>query len=208
MDWPGWRGMPREYYRDALFIGVGGTAALIAVSRAIEFVFRRWPTPHRSFPANFGTDYDSYLPGISISASAILHGLIFASLIAAFGGFVLAHCKSPLVRALLFVGASLALVSGWGSPADFVKQWLAQLIFLAVVVFGIARVARLNLLGYFLVLAIPSLILGAQELFSQPNGFYRQQGYIVVAALVGLLLWPVAEWIRARPAADTAAEPG
>jgi len=208
MDWPGWRGMPREYYRDALFIGVGGTAALIAVSRAIEFVFRHWPTPHRSFPANFGTDFDSYLPGISISASAILHGLIFASLIAAFGGFVLAHCKSPLIRALLFVGASLALVSGWGSPADFVKQWLAQLIFLAVVVFGIARVARLNLLGYFQVLAIPSLVLGAQELLSQPNGFYRQQGYIVIAALVGLLLWPVAEWIRARPATDTAAEPG
>ncbi|HXT25531.1 MAG TPA: hypothetical protein VN749_11965, partial [Candidatus Eisenbacteria bacterium] len=168
---------------------------LIAVSRATEFVLRRWPTPHRSFPAGFGLDFDSYMPGISISATAALHGLLLAAAIAAVGGFVLAHCKSPLLRALLFVVASIALVNSWGSPADFLKQWLAQLIFLAVVVFGIARVVRMNLLGYFLVLAIPSLILGAQELLSQPNGFYRQQGYLVLAALLALLSWPLTGWL-------------
>jgi membrane protease YdiL (CAAX protease family) len=197
--WPGWRGMTREYYRDALFIGVGGTAALIAVSRATEFVFRLWPTPHRSFPANFGLDFDSYVPGISISASAVLHGLLVAGMIAAVGGFILARCKPPLLRALLFLATSVALVSGWGSPADFVKQWLAQIIFLAVVVMGVARVVRLNLLGYFLVLALPSLVIGAQELLSQPNGFYRQQGYLVLAVTVALLVWPLAQWMRARP---------
>jgi membrane protease YdiL (CAAX protease family) len=206
--WPGWRGMAREYYRDALFIGVGGTAALIAVSRASEFAFRRWPTAHRSFPTNFGLDFDSYVPGISIGASAILHGLLVTALIAAVGGFALAHAKSTWIRALLFLGISLALVGGWGSPADFVKQWLAQIIFLTVVMIGSARVARLNLLGYFLVLAIPSLIMGAQELLSQPNRFYRQQGYVVLAALAGLLIWPLVEWIKARPAiTSTAAEP-
>jgi MFS family permease len=204
-DWPGWRGMAREYYRDALLIGLGGTAALIAVSRATEFVLRRWPTPHRSFPAAFGLDFDSYVPGISISAAAVLHGLLFTAAIAAVGGFVLAHCKSPVLRALLFVAASIALVSGWGSPADFLKQWLAQIIFLAVVVIGSARVARLNLLGYFLVLAIPSLVLGAQELLSQPNAFYRQQGYVVLAALAALLIWPLAAWLTGpqRPQAST-----
>ena len=198
VDWPGWRGMPREYYRDALFIGVGGTAALIAVSRATEFVLRRWATSHRAFPASFGLDFDSYVPGISISAGAILHGLIFAAMIAAFGGFVLAHAKSPAIRALLLVGASLALVGGWGSPADFLKLWLAQLIFLAVVVFGIARLVRLNLLGYFLVLAIPSLIQGAQELLSQPNRYLHTQGYVVLAGLGILLLWPTAAWLSGQ----------
>jgi hypothetical protein len=203
--WPGWRGMTREYYRDALFIGVGGTAALIALSRFTEFVFRRWPTPHRSFPASFGLDFDSYAPGISIGASAVLHGLLGSGLIAAVGGFVMAHCKSPSLRSLLFVATSVALVSGWGSPADFVKQWLAQIIFLTVIVTGVARVVRLNLLGYFLVLALPSLVMGAQELLAQPNGFYRQQGYVVLVMMAALLVWPLLEWRRAKsaPAAAT-----
>jgi len=194
VDWPGWHRMPREYYRDALFIALGGTAALILVSRVNEFVFRRWPTQHRAFPANFGLDFDSYLAGVSIPASAIFHVLLWSALLAAIGGFVLAHCKSPVIRGLLFLAASLAMVGGWGSSADFLKQWLAQLVFLGLVVFGAARVVRLNLLGYFLVLAIPSLLGGAQELLSQPNGFYRHQGYLVLAAAGVLLAWPVAAW--------------
>jgi hypothetical protein len=195
LDWPGWRGMPADYYRDALLIGTGGTAALVAVSRATEFVLRRWPTSHRALPASFGLDFDSYVPGISISAAAVLHGLLLTAALAAVGGFVLAHCKSPVLRALLFVAATVALVGGWGSPADFLKQWVGQLVFLATIVFGITRVVRLNLLGYFLVLAIPSLLLGAQELLSQPNGFYHRQGYIVLAALAALLAWPLTAWL-------------
>src|SRR5262249_7396307 len=88
---------------------------------------------------------------------------------------------------------------GWGSPADFLKQWLAQLVFLAVVVAGIARVVRMNLLGYFLVLAVPSLLLGAQELLSQPDGFYRRQGYLVIATLALLLIWPLSRWLMGSP---------
>jgi len=34
---PGWRGMPGTYYRDALMIGVGGTGALLALSRVTEW---------------------------------------------------------------------------------------------------------------------------------------------------------------------------
>jgi len=196
--WPGWTGMPREYYRDAFFIGAGGTAGLIALSRATEWAFRHWQTPHRAFPANFGLDFDAYAPGVSISAESVLHGLMWAGLIAAVGGFISAHLKSPLLRVLFYVAVSLAMVGGWGSPVDFVKQWLAQLIFVAVVVFGVSRVVRLNLLGYFLVLAIPTLLIGASELLGQPNAFYHQQGYLALAALALLLLWPLSGWLRGK----------
>jgi hypothetical protein len=198
LQWPGWSGMPREYYRDAFLIGAGGAAGLVALSRATEWVFGHWQTPHRAFPASFGLDFDAYLPGVSISAEAILKALLWAGLIAAVGGFVLAHLKSPLLRVLFFVAISLALVGGWGTPVDFVKQWLAQLIFVAVVVFGISRVVRLNLLGYFLVMAVPALLVGATELLTQTNGFYHQQGYLVLAALGLLLLWPLSGWLRAN----------
>src|SRR5262249_13075464 len=143
-------------------------------------------------------DFDSYVPGLSISAAAVLHGLILTACIAALAGFVLSHCKSSVLRVLLFLASSIALVRGWGSPADFLKQWLAQLVFLAVVVFGIGRVVRMNLLGYFLVLATPSFISGAQELLPQPNSFYRTQGYLVLAMLLLLLLWPIIGWLSGR----------
>jgi len=59
-------------------------------------------------------------------------------------------------------------------------------------------VVRLNLLGYFLVLAIPTLLIGASELLGQPNAFYHQQGYLALAALALLLLWPLSGWLRGK----------
>jgi membrane protease YdiL (CAAX protease family) len=200
---PGWRGMPGSYYRDALLIGVGGTGALVAVSRITEWLLARWPTPHHSYPAMFGTDFDSLLPAISLPATAVLHGLLFSGFIAVAGGFILAHCKSPVIRALLFVFGSLAMVSHWGSPADFLKQWIARAILLGVVVFGISRIVRLNLLGYFLVLAVPTLILGAEELASQPNRTYQHEAMAILATLVALLLWPLMAWLGGRTQATT-----
>ena len=198
VEWPGWRGMPREYYRDALFIGVGGTAALVALARTTEWAFGYWHTPHRAFPAAFGSDFDCYVPGLALWAAAILRGLALTAAVAAIGGFILARSKAPLIRALLFLGASLALVNGWGSAADFLKQWIAQLVLLAVVVFGVTRLARMNLLGYFLVLTIPPLILGTEELLSQPNAYYHQQGYLALVALLALLVWPLGAWLASE----------
>jgi hypothetical protein len=123
----GWRGMPRSIIVTR-FLLVWAARALIAVSRAIEFVFRHWPTPHRSFPADFGTDFDSYLRAFRFRRRRFCM-TDFCVADRGVGGFVLAHCKSPLIRACS-LWESLALVSGWGSPADFLKQWLAQLIFL------------------------------------------------------------------------------
>jgi membrane protease YdiL (CAAX protease family) len=200
---PTWKGMSREYYRDALFIGIGGTGALLAVGRLTEWILARWPTAHRSSPALFGSDFDSLLPAVSIPATAMLHGLVFSGFIAVLCGLVLAHVHRPWVRALLFVLASLAMVSGWGTPADFLKQWIGRTVFLAVAVAGISRVVRMNLLGYFLVLAVPTLLLGAEELLSQPNAFYRHQGMASVGVLLALLAWPLAAWLfprGARPA--------
>ena len=201
-DFPGWRGMAKNYYRDALLIGAGGTAALIALKRISDWMSAHWPTPHQSLGAVFGSDFDSVLPGISISATAMLHGLLFTAAIAAMAGFIAAHCKSPIVRGLLFVMASLAMVGGWGSTADFLKQWIAALVFLAVVVFGVARVVRLNLLGYFLVLAIPTLLAGCVELLAQPNSFYHTQGMLCAAVLGALLAWVIAAWLTAKDAPE------
>jgi hypothetical protein len=94
----------------------------------------------------------------------------------------------------LFLALVAALVSDWGSPGDFTKQLLASGLIMAVIVFGFRRVVRFNLLGCFLAAASLAMLGGAVELTSQPDGFYRSQGYLVVAALVILLGWPLVAW--------------
>jgi len=72
---------------------------------------------------------------------------------------------------------------------------------LGVVVFGIRNVVHFNLLGCFLVIAGTAFLGGATELLSQPDGFYRSQGYWIVGALVLLLAWPLVSWRMASPGA-------
>jgi hypothetical protein len=71
---------------------------------------------------------------------------------------------------------------------------LTSLIVLGVLVFGVRRVMRFNLLGCFLVAAGTSLFGGAAELLAQPNSFYRANGYAVLLALCLLFTWPLAAW--------------
>jgi hypothetical protein len=53
---------------------------------------------------------------------------------------------------------------------------------------------RFNILGCFLVAAGTSLLGGAGELLSQPDSFYRANGYAVLAVLVLLFAWPLTAW--------------
>jgi hypothetical protein len=125
----------------------------------------------------------------------MVRGLLLTGLVTVTAAFVAAQVRQPGLRlVLLFVGA-LALTGGsWGSPGDLAKQFLARLILLSFIVFGVRQVMRLNVLGCFLVIAGTSLLGGAVELLSQPDSFYRANGYAVLLALVLLFAWPFAAW--------------
>ena len=192
---PDFRGMPATYYRDALWIGLGGTAALIGLERVLGTLSTYWPTVHREVEASFGQEFDAYLPGASILGAAVLHGLFYTGLVAAISAFVASQLRQPWLRLLLFLFGALALAGGgWGSPADFGKQFLARLILLAVLVFGVSKIMRFNILGCFLIVAGTSLLGGAAELLGQPEHFYRMNGYAVLLAVALLLVWPLAAW--------------
>jgi hypothetical protein len=66
---------------------------------------------------------------------------------------------------------------------------------------------RFNLLGCFLVVAGTSLLGDAAELLSQPDSFYRSNGYAVLLALILLFAWPFFAW-RRGDAAGAAGAPG
>jgi membrane protease YdiL (CAAX protease family) len=191
---PTWLGMPADYYRDAFWIAIGGAAVLVGLRRLLGAVDIWWPTLHRGLPASFGDTFDALYPAAAIIGGAIVKGLLLTGTFALAAAFLGAELRVRWLRLVLFVALATALVSDWGSPGDFVKQFLASVLILGIVVFGFRRVVRFNLLGCFLVLVSVALLGGAVELVSQSGGFYRSQGHLVLAALVLLLAWPLLAW--------------
>ncbi len=201
---PGWVGMPAAYYRDALWIGLGGAAGLLGLERLLATASTHWPTAHRSLEAAFGQDFDAIFPAASIIGGTLLHSMLMTGLVMAIAAFIAAQVRQPGLRILLFLVGALSLVGGgWGGPADLAKQFVARLILLSILVFGMRRVVRFNLLGCFLIVAGTFLLGGAAELLAQPDSFYRANGYAVLLSLILLFAWPFTAW-RMRAAKSPA----
>ncbi len=199
---PTWFGMPGNYYRDAFWIALGGSALLIGLRRVIDAAMTWWPTLHRASPAHFADSLDAVYPSASVIGGGILHALFLTGLVALAASFLGAELRVRWLRLLLFIAAAASMVTNWGSSSDFVQQFVASAIVLGVVILGIRQIARFNMLGWFLVIVCTGLLGGAVELLSQPDRFYHMQGYIVATALGLLLLWPLVTW-RLKP--DTTA---
>ena len=203
---PRWFSMPGDYYRDAFWIGLGGSALLIGLRRALETALGLMPALHRAYPAQFGGSFDAVYPAAGVIGSAILGALFFSGVVALASAFLAAELRVRWLRLLLFLAVAASMVASWGSLLDFFQQFAVAAILLGFVVFGVRRVARFNLLGWFLVIASTRLLGGSVELLAQPNKFYQTQGYIVAAALGLLLLWPLMTW-RMQPSGEASAAP-
>jgi hypothetical protein len=193
--------MPAEYYRDAFWIGLGGSALLIGVRRLLDFVSVWWPTLHRGLPSSFGDSFDGFYPGIGVIGSAVFRALLVTGTLFLGAAFLGAELRVRWLRLVLFFAVPAAFVLSYGSAADFLKQFLAVAILLAVVVIGMRRVVRFNLLGLFLVTMCTALLSGVAALAAQPDGFYRKNGYGILLAVVLVLAWPLVTWrLRDRAA--------
>ena len=175
-------------------IAAGGGAAMIGLRHLLGLVDVWWPTLHRELPASFGESFDAFYPAAGIICGAIVRGLLLTGIFALAAAFLGAELRVRWLRLALFIALAVAMVSDWGSPGDFVKQFLTSMVVLGIVVYGFRRVVRFNLLGCFLVVATVAMLGGAVELVSQSDVFYRSQGYLTLAALALLLAWPLVAW--------------
>jgi len=201
-------GMPGDYYRDAFWLGVGGTAALVGVERLVAAVGHWWPTTERMLSASIGTDFDALFPAISVIAGAVFVSLFITGAIALAGAFVAEEVRLRAVRLLLLFALALGFIATWGSSADFLKHFLQNIVLAAFVVAGIIRVVRLNLMGLFLIIACAALLGGAVPLLGQASGYYKTQGYFVLAATVVLLALPLIQWRLRTNSVTDATAPG
>jgi membrane protease YdiL (CAAX protease family) len=191
---PTWFVMPANYYRDAFWIAVGGSALLIGLRRFMDFASAWWPTQHRELPADFGTGFDAIFPGAGMIGGALFHGLFIVAVLALGAAFMGAELRARWLRLLVFFAVAASLVVSWGNAADFVKQFVAGAILLAVVVFGMRRVVRFNMLGLFLIAACTAVLGAAAQFLGQSDALYRHSGYLLLFAIVVLLAWPLLAW--------------
>lgn len=201
---PRWGGMPAAYYRDAFWVALAGTGILLGLARLPHLLAWIWPTAGKSLEASIPFGFDSYFPAAQAIGSAISNSLFAAGVIALAAGFVAGYVRQRWLQLGLVFLTAVSLSGNWGSPADFVKKVLLQLITIAVVWWGVEQVVRFNLLGYFLLAVATALTGAAVELLRQPNEFLRANGYAVIFALAGFVAWPLIAW---RRSAEESSEP-
>src|SRR5262249_19520091 len=144
---PGWAGMPGMYYRDALVIGIAGAVGLLGLETVFQVVSQHWPTVHRTAEAAFGADFGAMIPGAAILGATLQQSLLLTGLVALIASFFASTIRWRWLRFLAFLLGAIFLVRGnWGTPEDFAKQLVAQLVLLAVVVLGVRYIVRFNLL--------------------------------------------------------------
>jgi len=189
------RPMLAVYYRDALWMGVCGTAGFLGIRRLIEFLSAHWQTVHRSLAFSLGQNFDAVLPSGAILGGALLSSLFLTGVVGFVAAFVASVLRARWLRfALFLLGAMFLTGSNWGDGMDFAKQFLGEAILLGVIAFGVRRVMRFNVLGCLLVVALLALLGAAAQFLGQPDAFYRTNGYVVVLLMLLLLAWPLAVW--------------
>ena len=197
---PSWTGMPRAYYRDALFIGLGGTAAWVGLDAIAKWVYEHLPGAQAGAAASFGSNLDALFPVGAIVGSGVRGGLTLTALVAITAAFLVSMIRSKWLRVLVFVLAVLALggfSANWHDPMDVAKKMVIGAVWIGVIDLAVRYLIRFNVLAYFLILAALSLLAGAGEMLRHPDYFYQANGYGVVAALVVLFGWPLVAWRRA-----------
>jgi membrane protease YdiL (CAAX protease family) len=194
---PEWFRMPADYYRDAFLMATVGAATFLGFLRGVALLKRLLPALAASLPPSAPTGFDALLPAAQDIASAVFYSLFVAAALAAVSGFIKVFVRSGWQRVLLVTAGALAMVGDWGSGADFLRQLALYAATIAFFWWGVSKVVRFNLLGYFLLLAVISLAGGALPLLQQPNSYLRSNGIAALAALAFLLLWPLIAWRRA-----------
>jgi membrane protease YdiL (CAAX protease family) len=191
---PGRGRLSVSYFRDAFWIGIGGTAAFLGITWAIESSLSHWFTLHRSVNAGVESNLFALFPAAGAISDAVTLGLFACGFIALTAAFIASEIRWTWLRVLFFFLAAFFMVLNWGSPADFAKQFVGRCLILGAVTLGVRYLVRFNILGYFLIAAATSLLGEGLGLLGHPNAFYRSNGYVVLLALALLLAWPFVKW--------------
>ncbi|HET6142943.1 MAG TPA: type II CAAX endopeptidase family protein [Candidatus Acidoferrales bacterium] len=192
---PGWTKWNTAYYRDAFCIAAFGSVAVIGLNR-LPLLLARWPILHHSLGPSVPDNLDQLSPAFGGLASGIAAAFVTAGFIGLAAGLIAAYVRPCWMRAALLVLVAILLTTNVASTGSFFREAAVHLVVVLVLWYGVTRIVRFNVLGYFLLAAMLALISAAIGLLQQPNSDFHANGYAVVAFAVCILAWPLMRWKR------------
>jgi hypothetical protein len=194
---PAWSSLEPAYFRDALFLGVFGPAAVLGLNR-LPALFARWPLLRHSLSANVPQGLDVLNPAVGGISAAILAAFLIVGLLGIAASLIAAYVRPRWMRAALLLLFAVLMATDVATPGAFFRDATYHLVALSVVWYGVKHIARFNVLGYFLLAATMTMVPAAIELLRQPNPYLHANGYAIVACVLAMLAWPLVKWQRPR----------
>lgn len=191
------RALSGSYYRDAVLVMLGGWCVFAGLSRLRDLVAQIWPVARNPFSASVPAGLAANWPALSALANSVIDSFLAVGIIVLVLGFAALYLRQLWIQALLLASLAIFSVPRWGSRGDFVQSAVLGFLELAIIWWGARYVARLNLLGYFLLAMLLALSPAIGDLIRQPNTFYRTNGAILIAAVAFLLILPLVWWYAA-----------
>jgi hypothetical protein len=105
------------------------------------------------------------------------------------------------MRAGFALLCAVLLAANVATPGSFLRDAAFHLVAIIAIWFGVTRIVRFNVMGYFLLAAIVALAPGAMEMLDQPNPYFHANGYVVIAFALAVLAGPLIHWRRNATAA-------
>ena len=193
---PVWRGVNAAYYRDALFVALFGSAAVLGLNR-LPALFAHWPLLRHALAAGVPDSLDSLSPAAGAFGSSIVAAFFTAGVLGLAVALIAMYIRPAWMRAALMILYAVVMATNVATPAAFLREAAYHLVAVAVLWYGVTRIARFNVLSYFLLAAMIALVPAALELFEQPNSFFHGNGFAALILAVAALAWPFYRWQRA-----------
>jgi membrane protease YdiL (CAAX protease family) len=194
---PSWRETNAAYFRDAFCVAFFGPAAVMGLYR-LPALFARWPLLRHSLGTSVPANLDVLNPAVGSLASSIAAAFLTVGLLGLAAGLIAAYVRKAWMRAALMILYAVLMATNVATSGAFFREAAFQLVVVAALWYGVTRIARFNVLGYFLLAAMIALIPAAIELLEQPNSYLHTNGYAVLAFALAILAWPLMRWQRSQ----------
>ena len=190
-----WTRLSGEYYRDALLIAVFGAAAIAGLGR-LQALFSHWPLLRHTLGPTVPEGLDTLIPAAGTIASGIAVSFAIVGIAGLAAALVSMYVRPLWMRIALVLLLAALITTDVATAGSFFREAMFHLAALTAIWFGVTKLARFNVMGYFLFAAMIVTVPGAIELLEQPNGYFHANGYAVILFTLGLLAIPMLLWRR------------